>query len=234
MTGSSSLNLLHSKQIIQVVEWLDKGIVHGFSSLESRKPGDLFSVKQVHGVNGVFPDDFSDLSANNQEGDWLTTRFKATSVAIQTADCLPILGHDPNSGRSWAIHAGWRGFLNGILSKSLHFLQAEGVDLSLTEWAIGPAISKEKFEVGPEVYKPFEAKFAWLKKAQWKKRASAGKGDRYHLDLPSLALDELQKMGVVNTVAASVCTFSNDEWHSYRRSGAKAGRNWSWVAGLND
>lgn len=118
----------------------------------------LVTVRQIH----------SDLvhvvSAPPQttlQGDALITNTPGRLLAIQTADCIPILLIDPRHRAVAAIHAGWRGTLARIAAKALGRMQMEfGTAPEEVLTAIGPGISRCCYEVGPDVVKDFAAKFS--------------------------------------------------------------------------
>lgn len=94
------------------------------------------------------------------QGDALITAAPGLLLAIQTADCIPILLADPRHRAVAAIHSGWRGTLARIAAKTVGRMQMEfstrPQDLIA---AIGPGISQCCYEVGPDVVKEFAAKF---------------------------------------------------------------------------
>lgn len=95
------------------------------------------------------------------QGDALITATPCLLLAIQTADCIPILLADPGHRAVAAIHAGWRGTLARIAAKTVGRMQMEfstrPKDLIAV---IGPGISQCCYQVGPDVVKNFAAKFS--------------------------------------------------------------------------
>ncbi len=95
-------------------------------------------------------------------GDGLVTDTPRLLLAVQTADCLPVLLVDPKRKAVGALHAGWRGTLARIVEKGvgamrLHF-GSEPEDLRA---AIGPGIASCCYAVGEEVRDRFHAQFAY-------------------------------------------------------------------------
>lgn len=75
------------------------------------------------------------------ECDALITGDPGTALAVFTADCTPILLHDPVTGAVGAVHAGWRGTAADITGKTVRAMQAEfGCDPANIRAAIGPNI----------------------------------------------------------------------------------------------
>ncbi len=68
----------------------------------------LARVKQVHSARAVTTSaPFSPVQ--QPEADALVTATPGLALGIVTADCAPVLLHDPTAGVIAAVHAGWRG-----------------------------------------------------------------------------------------------------------------------------
>jgi polyphenol oxidase len=94
------------------------------------------------------------------QGDALITRDGGILLAVQTADCIPILLADTKQRAVAAIHSGWRGTAQRIVEKTLGRMQMEfGTRPADVIAAIGPGIGGCCYEVGHEVVKEFAAKF---------------------------------------------------------------------------
>jgi hypothetical protein len=82
-------------------------------------------------------------------------------LAVQTADCVPVLLADTKRHAVAAIHAGWRGTLARIVAKTLGRMHMEfGTRPEDVSAALGPCIARCSYEVGPEVAAAFSAQFA--------------------------------------------------------------------------
>jgi polyphenol oxidase len=106
--------------------------------------------------------------ANNQrtapqqpcKGDALFTRERGILLAVQTADCIPILLADLRRHAIAAVHSGWRGTLSRIAEKTLGRMRMEfGTRPADVMAALGPGIRGCCYEVGQEVAKKFAAQF---------------------------------------------------------------------------
>ncbi len=98
--------------------------------------------------------------AQPPKGDAAATSSPGLLLAIQTADCIPILLVDPRHRAVAAIHAGWRGTRARIAAKTLGRMQMEfSTRPADVLAAIGPGISQCCYEVGPDVVKEFAAQF---------------------------------------------------------------------------
>jgi YfiH family protein len=118
----------------------------------------LITLRQVHSdaihlVNRIPPDTLS--------GDALITRVGGLLLAVQTADCVPVLLADTKRRAIAAIHAGWRGTLARIVAKTIGRMHMEfGTQPSDICAALGPSIGRCSYEVGPEVAAQFSGQFA--------------------------------------------------------------------------
>ncbi|MEY4632274.1 MAG: hypothetical protein RIQ81_2394 [Pseudomonadota bacterium] len=186
---------------------------------------------QVHGANLVDGQAANPKAQNRPEADGLYTTLRGETVAVKTADCLPILmrGESPDGERAiaLAVHAGWRGFCAGIISNAVSMTRRTGITAETLNIIIGPAICSRHFEIGPEVldaihqHRPRDAGFFVQK----------GKGDRWHADLQTGAALELTELGVKPSRITVVrqCTHEDASIPSYRRDGKGCGRLVSWI-----
>lgn len=174
-------------------------------------PGSPKWLTQIHGTRVV---DFSDPDC---EADASFSNQAKQVCAIMTADCLPILLCDKNGEQVAAIHAGWRGLLNGIIENTLNEFQ--GTNSEILVW-LGPAIGKNAFEVGSEVYDAFTQHHAEAKK-YFQPTVSEAIGQKYLADIYGLAKLRFNLAGVTSIFGGEYCTFTDEQrFYSYRRDGA--------------
>lgn len=146
------------------------------------------------------------------EADASVTRAPGRVLAIQVADCLPVLFASRSGSRVGAAHAGWRGLAGGVLEATLAALETPAADV--VAW-IGPGICQEHFEVGDEVREAFvrtstPAANAFVRNAR----------GRWQCDLVQLAVARLRAAGVASVYAESACTYADGaRFYSYRRDG---------------
>lgn len=172
----------------------------------------IAKVRQVHGKTIV-----AGHSGDCGEADALWTDLPELALEVVTADCVPVLLASP--GRVAAVHAGWRGFVAGVLEVALSGFENPETVLA---W-VGPAIGPCCYEVGDEVADLVVARSAPQVRVP-------GRGARPHLDLPLAAEIALRGVGVAEVRRLVCCTACHPEWlESYRRDGAAAGRNRSWI-----
>lgn len=144
------------------------------------------------------------------DGDALLENTPGRLVAVKTADCFPILLVDEKHQAVAAVHAGWRGTAQRIVTQAVTRMHDEfGTDPAQLHAAIGPGIGKCCYEVGPEV----AAKF--------------GETGPCHIDLQESNRRRLIEAGVPppQIYAAGLCTMCGAaDFHSYRRDRDQSGR----------
>lgn len=183
-------------------------------------------------------------------GDAAITNRPGLLLAVQTADCVPILLVDPKKRAIAAIHAGWRGTLARIVTKTIGALQMHFAtnprDLLA---AIGPSIGPCCYEVGTEVATQFLSQFPDAPSyfdelrtgdepnpLQWLNMAPPG-----HQPPPKNVLLDLRKANQSQLLAAGLsprnvhtldlCTACRpDLLFSYRKQGSRTGRLMSAIA----
>jgi len=207
-------------------------IPHGFVGRGGQPPS-LTHAHQVHGCQIIAVDENNHsekLAALQADG--LLSCAASFAVGVKTADCLPLLFASREGAIVLAVHAGWRGYAGGILRVGVESYLNAGGKLADLLVSIGPAISGHFFEVGPEVKEAVIESANLLNDQQLALLLQKGRQDRWHIDLQTAAVFSLINNGVLpnNISVMRVCTRERaDLWHSYRRDGKKAGRNWSWV-----
>ena len=146
--------------------------------------------------------------------DALVTRQTGLCICVSTADCIPILLHDPAHHAVAAVHSGWRGTASRIVQIVLRAMQEQlGTRPADVQAAIGPGIGLEAFEVGDEVYEAF-------RQARFPMEQVARRMEKWHIDLWQANCILLQEAGVERIHLAAVCTYSqHDRFFSARRLG---------------
>jgi YfiH family protein len=84
--------------------------------------------------------------------DALVTRTPGLVLASLTADCVPIVLHDPVAGVLACVHAGWRGTVARVSAAAVAAMQNLGSRPADVIAGIGPAIAATRYQVGPDVY----------------------------------------------------------------------------------
>jgi hypothetical protein len=96
------------------------------------------------------------------KADGMMTSEPGVLLAIQTADCVPVLIADRKRRAVAAFHAGWRGTLKRIVENGVGRMRLEfGSKPKDLVAAIGPAIGQCCYAVGEEVRSEFLSQFAY-------------------------------------------------------------------------
>ena len=115
-------------------------------------------------------------------GDGLITDTVGLTLAVQTADCLPIILVDPKRPAVGVIHAGWRGTVQRIVEKGVGQMRLRfGSEPRRMRAAIGPGIHACCYQVGPEVREKFESQFAYGSELLREVKESDAVRDKYPL-----------------------------------------------------
>lgn len=213
----------------------------------------LITVRQIHSDIIHCVDAVPDAPLT---GDGLITTTPDLLLAIQTADCLPVILVDVKRKAVGVFHAGWRGTVKRIVEKGVgemfrHF-GSRARDLKA---AIGPGVQGCCYEVGEEVRTKFESQFAYAAKLFREVKDSDPVREKYpllfltarapgHSELPKkIFLDlveanrqQLLAAGVVakNIESSPLCTNCHPELlFSYRAEKGKTGRMMG-VAAIRD
>ncbi len=175
-------------------------------------------LKQVHGtkvLNADLKDDFAlsteldEAQINIADGCFTTLNNKV--CIVMTADCLPILLSNKKGSWVAAVHAGWRGLLDGIIQRSIDGYQGQTNDL--IAW-LGPCISQQYFEVGGEVKEAFIQQNALYERA-----FKLTKNNKYLCDLKLVARLILSHYHI-DCFGGDWCSYSDQaSFYSYRRDG---------------
>ena len=177
---------------------------------------DLICTRQTHSdiVRVVTKaDHVSIFHRDYPECDGLVTNDPGTALIIYTADCTPLLFHDPITGAVGAAHAGWRGTAQAIGVKTLQAMVDNfGCDPKNVRAAIGPNIGKCCFETDADVPQAIVAAYGSEAEAFIEKR-----GEKYHLDLKAINALGLRRAGVEQIEISADCTAClPDKYWSHR------------------
>lgn len=193
-------------------------------------PQELVIPYQTHGTSCLTIDEtYLNVSAEQKQKmlqgvDALTTNHADICLCISTADCIPVLIYDQTHHAAAAIHAGWRGTVQRIVSQTLQQMQQRyGTEGKGCIACIGPGILLQAFETGDEVYEAFAAAGFPMSQLSYRHPST----QKYHLDLPAANLLQLQEFGIpiAQIEQSGICTYTqHDRFFSARRLGIKSGR----------
>ena len=155
--------------------------------------------------------------------DVLVSDVRRVLLAVKTADCVPILIGDPNSGAFAAVHAGWRGTVASAVLRAIEQMQERfSAKVENLRAAIGPAANVCCYEVGPEVIREFNDRIP----ASQHLLAPTRDGHA-RIDLQTANREQLISAGVApeRIHVAPFCTMERtDLFFSYRREKTVRGR----------
>jgi len=174
------------------------------------EPASLLGVHQVHSADVVT---VTGISSERPRADALVTDEPGLALSILTADCQPILFADSDAGVIGAAHAGWKGARDGVIEATVQAMTDIGAHRETIRAVIGPSISRQAYEVGPEFFDTFMSLDAGNLRF-----FEDGEGDRKMFDLPAYGLHHLRRAGVGHAEWTRHCTYSDpDRFYSYRR-----------------
>ena len=189
-------------------------------------------------------------------GDGMITATSGLVLAIQTADCLPVIVVDTKRRAVGVFHAGWRGTVKRIVEKGvgemIRCFRSRPRDLKA---AIGPGIQGCCYVVGEEVRTKFQSQFGYADRLFREVKESDPVREKYpllfltarapgHGELPPKIFLDLVDANRQQLIAAGVpeknvetsplCTNCHPELlFSYRAEKGKTGRMMG-VAGIRE
>jgi len=175
-------------------------------------PSDPVWINQTHSSICV---DASSIESIVEADASYTSKLKVV-CGIMTADCLPVFVSKKDGSMIGIAHAGWRGLISGVIENLIRSFNSDGDNLVVH---LGPAISKDFFEVGDEVLR------LYLSKNNNFERSFKFKSDKNYLDLYDAAKVILEGFQIKSISGGERCTFQeSNDFFSYRRDGINSGR----------
>ncbi len=191
-------------------------VAHNRQLLNQYLPSEPVWINQIHGIKAI-----DAATAGGVQAADAAYTAKANVVCVtMTADCLPVLLCDEAGTVVAAIHAGWKGLLDGVIENTINTMQAASRTATnqalntqhLMAW-LGPAIGPQAFEVGSEVRATFIAVDANATLA-----FKALGPNKWLCDLFLLARQRLNTLGVTQIYGGNLCTYTDaTRFYSYRR-----------------
>ncbi|MDD3267320.1 MAG: peptidoglycan editing factor PgeF [Burkholderiales bacterium] len=187
------------------------------AKLKESLPNTPLWLNQTHSIDVV---DWTNIKYDVVNADAsISTKSKDVCI-VMTADCLPILLSNKTGDFVAAIHAGWRGLDNGIISETIKKLS--GYNPNEMVAFIGPAICQKCFEVGKEVLDSFSSK----NPSDRQFFMESENHNKYLCNLRKIAEQRLFEAGlkIENISNKNICTKCNTSWFFSYRSSCSTGR----------
>lgn len=195
----------------------------------------LVTLRQTHSAVTHYLEHADNSEGSVCEGDGLMTRAPGLLLAIQTADCVPVLIADPQHKAVAAFHAGWRGTVQRIVEAGVAKMQT--VFSSNPEQlvaAIGPCIRQCCYEVGDDLRREFRSQFDYadeLFREKTRNDDTASEKRSLFLDLVEANRRQLLAAGLpagrifeIGTGSDGCTACHPEQFFSYRRSHGRTGR----------
>ena len=177
--------------------------------LNSILPAEPVWLRQVHGFDVFTASDTPELLP---EADAAVSSTPGQVLAILTADCLPVLLCDDQGTRIAAAHAGWRGLCDGVIEATVKAMKLD--PRRIIAW-LGPAIGRDAYEVGRDVFESFSGR-----SGSSVANAFNPAGRKWKLDLAGAARTILSGLGISRVYGGTFCTYRDSaRFFSHRRDG---------------
>ena len=179
----------------------------------------IVTARQTHSTERSNVESIEQVRGPQPECDAMMTRVPGVLLAVQTADCVPVLIGDTKSGVVAAVHAGWRGTAGRITERTIaDMMLSMGVSPRDCVAALGPAACAECYEVGEDVIERYKKEFGYWRKllVNFKENGKA------HLDIRTANVQQLSFCGFSEDRihVSEYCTMHQNElFFSYRKEG---------------
>ena len=183
------------------------GVITAGVTADFRMRPEVILPVQTHSCNVAVVEAEGELP-DLDETDAIISFRNGAAIGVRTADCVPILLYAPDIMAVAAVHAGWKGTIGGILSKTLNILKSRGADMSKVEAAFGPSICGNCYEISEQLAHQFaEAGY------------ESGIVSPRHVDLQQVNFMQLTASGAKeeNITLKRYCTYETAWLPSWRR-----------------
>lgn len=153
-------------------------------------PDDLAACYQIHSSLARVAE--GPWRGDRPEGDAVVSRTPGVICAVLTADCAPVLMADHEAGVVAAVHAGWKGALNGVVHSAVTAMEALGARPPRITAVVGPCIAQDSYEVGAD----FQERFEHHDPGSERFFTAGTTTDKRLFDLPGFVLWRLEQAGV--------------------------------------
>jgi YfiH family protein len=184
------------------------------SALAEQAPARLVTLYQIHSAEAVIVREPWAIP-QNPKADAMVTDRPRIALGVLAADCAPILLADQESQIIGAAHAGWGGAFAGVVESVVSTMERLGARRERIAAAIGPCISQEAYEVGPE----FEERFRGADAENVRFFRPSTREGHWRFDLEAYVASRLAEAGIARIEKLGLCTYANEaDYFSYRRT----------------
>jgi YfiH family protein len=183
------------------------------------EPERLVWMEQVHGRTVAVVD--GPVDGPLEATDAVVTAQERLALVVLTADCVPVLLGDPESGVIGAVHAGRVGARVGVVPATLDRMVELGARKDRIEVLLGPSVCGQCYEVPAAMRADVEKHLPGS--------ASKTRSGKPALDLRAGLWQQLADAGVGRLGLDPRCTFEEKSLFSHRRTpgtGRLAGVIW--------
>ncbi len=174
----------------------------------------LLTVHQIHSAKVQIVTDVWTPATAPQADAMVTTR-SGIALGVLAADCTPVLFADKNARVIGAAHAGWKGAFTGVLEATIDAMVELGATRDNITAAVGPCISRDAYEVGPE----FRARFLDADTANDKWFIPSALDGHFMFDLTAFVAACLGAARIGTVERLNLCTYADEQkFFSYRRT----------------
>jgi len=167
----------------------------------------MVTLRQVHKADVLIVDASTE---NGYQKDAMVTKTPGRLLAIQTADCAPVLLVDPIARVVGGIHAGWRSAVAGIIKNTIEAMCSLGAKKENIMAVIGPCVHQKSYEVGQEVFDEANRAEFFI---------PSSKSGHYLFDLGGYVQQDLKTQGIKAIEILPFDTYElEEEYFSCRRS----------------
>ncbi len=173
----------------------------------------LSRVYQIHSADVVTVTSPIDQD-DPPRADALVTDRPGLLLAVQTADCVPVLFADEKAGVIGAAHSGWKGSITGVTDNTIRAMEALGAHRDDIACVIGPCIAQKSYEVDQDFFRRFRDADGLNERF-----FIDGKPGHYQFDIEDYVAARLAAAGIRRVVCLGEDTYSQEaRFFSYRRS----------------
>jgi polyphenol oxidase len=168
-------------------------------------------------------------TGHDTKADALVTDDSSRLIGVRVADCVPVLLATRDGAVVGAVHAGWRGVVAGVLPRAIEvtrrLTEGRGDDRCSIVAAIGPCLSVDALEVGPEVAAEFDRVFGPRALAE-KIVLEATTPGKFMIDMPQALVMQMRDAGMHPSAIERwpICTGTCPRTFSHRRERGRTGR----------